>query len=58
MIESGEEARPVPSIGEIQMGLVKMHDKPIGFDGSKEWIGTVEVALIIDYFYNVRCLHS
>ena len=56
MLDCGEEPRAVPSIGDIQKGLVMMQDKPIEFDGSREWIGTVEVALIIDYFYNVRWL--
>ncbi|KAK2163642.1 hypothetical protein NP493_1452g00029 [Ridgeia piscesae] len=47
--------RPVPTISEIQGGLVKMEDKPSNFCGSKSWIGSVEVALAIDYYYNVAC---
>lgn len=54
-LDDGQDARPVPTISEIQSGLVTMQDKPDDFYGSKEWIGSVEVSLIIDYFYNVAC---
>eukprot|EP00090_Calanus_glacialis_P018196 TRINITY_DN28236_c0_g1_i1.p1 TRINITY_DN28236_c0_g1~~TRINITY_DN28236_c0_g1_i1.p1 ORF type:complete len:141 (+),score=34.55 TRINITY_DN28236_c0_g1_i1:400-822(+) len=39
--------------------LVKMEDKDGTFFGSKEWIGSVEVALVLDYFCNVpgKILH-
>lgn len=33
--------------------LVKMEDKDDSFAGSREWIGSVEVALILDFFCNV-----
>ncbi|KAI0231174.1 Ufm1-specific protease 1 [Lamellibrachia satsuma] len=54
-ISCGENPRPVPSVSEIQDALVKMQDKPVDFLGSKEWIGSVEVGLIIDFFFNVAC---
>ncbi|XP_058037361.1 inactive Ufm1-specific protease 1 isoform X1 [Ahaetulla prasina] len=50
---------PVPSLKEIQDSLVKMGDKPPSFSGSRDWIGTVEAALCMDYFYDVpgKLLH-
>ncbi|KAK9398409.1 inactive Ufm1-specific protease 1 [Crotalus adamanteus] len=51
--------RRVPSLKEIQNSLVEMGDKPPSFAGSREWIGTVEAALCLDYFYGVpgKLLH-
>ncbi|XP_022256586.1 probable Ufm1-specific protease 2 isoform X1 [Limulus polyphemus] len=46
---------PVPTIQEIQKALKTMGDKPDSFVGSREWIGSVEVAMCIDFFYNVSC---
>ncbi|XP_076333048.1 ufm1-specific protease 1-like [Tachypleus tridentatus] len=46
---------PVPTIQEIQKALRTMGDKPDSFVGSREWIGSVEVAMCIDFFYNVLC---
>ncbi|XP_015668631.1 inactive Ufm1-specific protease 1 [Protobothrops mucrosquamatus] len=59
---AGAEAaagRPVPSLKEIQDSLVEMGDKPPSFAGSRDWIGTVEAALCLDYFYGVpgKLLH-
>ncbi|KAL4233821.1 Peptidase C78 [Mactra antiquata] len=45
----------VPSIPEIQNALVTMRDKPESFVNSKEWIGSFEVCLCLDYFYDVPC---
>ncbi|XP_060555107.1 ufm1-specific protease 1-like [Ruditapes philippinarum] len=45
----------VPSIPEIQEALVAIGDKPYTFKGSKDWIGSFEVCLCIDYFYDVPC---
>lgn len=47
--------RSPPSLPDIQRALVAMGDKPASFDGSREWIGTVEASLILDYFYDVPC---
>ncbi|XP_028973463.2 ufm1-specific protease 1-like [Esox lucius] len=49
------KCRPPPSLPEIQHALVAMGDKPASFAGSREWIGTVEASLILDYYYNVPC---
>ena len=45
----------VPSIVEIQNALVAMQDKPFDFVNSKKWIGSFEVCLCLDYFYDVPC---
>ncbi|GFR61447.1 ufm1-specific protease 1-like [Elysia marginata] len=45
----------VPRIGDIQSALVKMGDKSETFAGSKQWIGSFEVCLCLDYFYDVPC---
>nr|XP_057924597.1 inactive Ufm1-specific protease 1 [Doryrhamphus excisus]XP_057924598.1 inactive Ufm1-specific protease 1 [Doryrhamphus excisus] len=49
------QKRPPPSFQDIQQALVSMMDKPGSFLGSKEWIGTFEASLVLDYFYNVSC---
>ena len=50
----------IPSLRRIQEILVEMGDKPASFAGSKEWIGSVEVGLVIDQLFDVPCkiLHS
>ena len=52
---SGKTPRSVPRIKEIQEALVTMEDKPQQFVGSQQWIGSVEVALCVNYFYDVPC---
>uniref|UniRef100_A0A8P4JZ02 UFM1-specific peptidase 1 n=1 Tax=Dicentrarchus labrax TaxID=13489 RepID=A0A8P4JZ02_DICLA len=47
--------RPPPSLPHIQQALVTMGDKPGSFSGSREWIGTFEASLVLDYFYDVPC---
>ncbi|XP_037525538.1 inactive Ufm1-specific protease 1 isoform X2 [Rhipicephalus sanguineus] len=55
-----EEAKPVPSIAEIQAALVSLGDKEAHFEGSCDWIGSTEVFLCLDHFYQVPCriLHA
>lgn len=48
--------RDVPKLREIQQALVAMGDKPDSFVGSKQWIGSLEVAMCLDYFYDVSLL--
>ena len=43
----------IPSIPQIQEVLVAMGDKEQEFIGSKQWIGSVEVGLVIDKIYDV-----
>lgn len=50
-----DRRRPPPSLLEIQQALVAMGDKPDSFSSSREWIGTFEASLVIDYFYDVPC---
>ncbi|CAB3228995.1 unnamed protein product [Arctia plantaginis] len=45
----------VPSIREIQDMLVQLEDKPQSFLGSRQWIGSFEVCLIIDKLYDIPC---
>ncbi|XP_014358864.2 probable Ufm1-specific protease [Papilio machaon] len=45
----------VPSIKEIQEILVELEDKPKSFLGSRQWIGSFEVCLVIDKLYDVPC---
>ncbi|XP_077493741.1 ufm1-specific protease 1-like [Amblyomma americanum] len=56
----GEEARAVPTIAEVQAALVAMEDKEARFQGSRDWIGSTEVFLCLDHFYQVPCriLHA
>ena len=49
----GQKASPPPTLHDIQQALVTMGDKPTSFLGSREWIGSVEVAMCLDYFYDV-----
>lgn len=49
------QCRTPPSLPEIQQALVSMEDKPGSFSGSKQWIGTFEASLVLDYFYDVPC---
>lgn len=39
---------PVPSHREIQQVLVTIGDKPVGFVGSREWIGSMEVGFFLN----------
>lgn len=45
----------VPSLLEIQKGLVSLGDKPDSHIGSKEWLGAFEVCLCMSYFLDVDC---
>ncbi|XP_078322498.1 uncharacterized protein LOC111102480 [Crassostrea virginica] len=53
--QRGEGMHKVPSLGQFQDALVAMEDKPKSFAGSKEWIGSFELCICIDYFYDVPC---
>ncbi|KAK7107109.1 ufm1-specific protease 1-like [Littorina saxatilis] len=45
----------VPAIRQIQQALVAMGDKPAQFVDSRDWIGSYEVCLCLDFFYQVPC---
>ncbi|XP_066265816.1 ufm1-specific protease 1-like [Branchiostoma lanceolatum] len=53
--KTSPDPRHPPTIPDIQRALVEMQDKPARFAGSRDWIGSVEVGLCIDYFYDVPC---
>ncbi|WAR07085.1 UFSP2-like protein [Mya arenaria] len=55
MVLSDKTPADVPSIPKIQEALVTMEDKPSSFKGSCEWIGSFEVCLCLDNFYDVPC---
>jgi len=43
-----------PTHAEIQKTLVRMGDKPPKFMGSKEWIGSIEVQMLLNEFIGVE----
>ncbi|OWF46642.1 ufm1-specific protease 1-like [Mizuhopecten yessoensis] len=45
----------VPSLKTIQEALVAMGDKAASFVGSREWIGSFEVSICMDYLLEVPC---
>ncbi|CAH1250341.1 UFSP2 [Branchiostoma lanceolatum] len=53
--QTSADPRHPPTIPDIQRALVEMQDKPANYAGSRDWIGSVEVGLCIDYFYDVPC---
>ncbi|XP_031574803.1 ufm1-specific protease 2-like [Actinia tenebrosa] len=57
--QSKNRTHAVPTLREIQQILVTLEDKPSSFLGSKEWIGTYEVFLVMDHLYDVssKILH-
>ncbi|XP_046604368.1 ufm1-specific protease 1 isoform X1 [Neodiprion virginianus] len=53
IIKNLETARPVPSLREVQEILISLEDKESFFLGSRDWIGSFEVCLVIDQRYGV-----
>ena len=53
--ESGKQKNyNVPSLRQIQEVLVQIEDKEPSFIGSKVWIGSVEICLVLDSLYDVQ----
>ncbi|XP_060067693.1 ufm1-specific protease 1-like isoform X2 [Ylistrum balloti] len=50
-----DDKMAVPSLSNIQEALVTMGDKPASFVDSREWIGSFEVSICMDYFMQVPC---
>uniref|UniRef100_A0A672GVL1 Ufm1-specific protease 1-like n=1 Tax=Salarias fasciatus TaxID=181472 RepID=A0A672GVL1_SALFA len=46
---------PAPTLPRIQQALVSMQDKPDSFRGSRDWIGTFEASLVLDFIHDVPC---
>uniref|UniRef100_A0A8C5LNK3 Ufm1-specific protease 2 n=1 Tax=Leptobrachium leishanense TaxID=445787 RepID=A0A8C5LNK3_9ANUR len=44
----GYTDKPIPTHKEIQQALVDVGDKPDNFVGSRQWIGSIEVQLVLD----------
>ncbi|KAL0125090.1 hypothetical protein PUN28_004320 [Cardiocondyla obscurior] len=44
---------PIPSHRKIQQCLVDIGDKPFGFSGSKQWIGSTEVSFVLQTLLNI-----
>ena len=49
-----QKGRNVPSLRDIQETLVEMQDKEPSFLGSKAWIGSFEICLVLDNLYDVQ----
>ncbi|XP_053112822.1 ufm1-specific protease 2 isoform X4 [Hemicordylus capensis] len=45
--------RSVPTHKEIQQALVDVGDKPPGFVGSRQWIGSIEVQLVLNQLLGI-----
>ncbi|KAF8390553.1 hypothetical protein HHK36_025080 [Tetracentron sinense] len=45
----------VPSHREIQQALVEIGDKEPSFNGSREWIGAIELSFVLDKLLGVSC---
>ncbi|BFZ25310.1 hypothetical protein BsWGS_28349 [Bradybaena similaris] len=54
-VSESHKNSPVPSIVQVQEALVDMEDKPRSFVNSRQWIGSFEVCLVLDYLYDVPC---
>ncbi|XP_016911656.1 ufm1-specific protease 1 [Apis cerana] len=53
IIENGNLGQSVPSIRRIQEVLVTLNDKEQPFIGSREWIGSFEVCLVLNHLYDI-----
>nr|XP_033799459.1 ufm1-specific protease 2 isoform X4 [Geotrypetes seraphini] len=51
--QQGYTDRPIPSHKEIQEALVNVGDKPVSFVGSRQWIGSFEVQLVLGHLLGV-----
>ncbi|XP_012691310.2 ufm1-specific protease 2 [Clupea harengus] len=51
--QQGYTERAVPTHKEIQQALVDAGDKPAAFVGSCQWIGSIEVQVVLDQLLNV-----
>lgn len=55
----GYTNKPVPTHAEIQQCLIDLDDKPKTFLNSRQWIGSMEVAMCLQHFIGVdaRIVH-
>eukprot|EP00455_Lapot_gusevi_P055605 TRINITY_DN9060_c0_g3_i1.p1 TRINITY_DN9060_c0_g3~~TRINITY_DN9060_c0_g3_i1.p1 ORF type:complete len:525 (+),score=108.65 TRINITY_DN9060_c0_g3_i1:1088-2662(+) len=47
--------QPIPSHHAIQACLVANDDKPAHFEGSSEWIGAIELSVVLHHLFGVTC---
>ena len=47
--------KTVPTIENIQEILIEIGDKPKSFLSSSQWIGSVEIGMVIDHLFDVPC---
>jgi len=45
---------PVPTHHEIQKALVQLGDKSPSFIGSRQWIGAIELSMVLNHLYNIE----
>ncbi|XP_053315173.1 ufm1-specific protease 2 [Spea bombifrons] len=49
----GYSDKPIPTHREIQQALVDVGDKPASFVGSRQWIGSIEVQLVLNQLLGI-----
>jgi hypothetical protein len=54
-IFSWYDVHNVPTIEDMQRELVRIGDKPASFIKSTQWIGSVEISLLLDSMHNIAC---
>ncbi|KAM9329499.1 ufm1-specific protease 2 [Gastrophryne carolinensis] len=52
-IYQGYTDKSVPTHREIQQALVDVEDKPAAFVGSRQWIGSIEVQLVLNQLFGI-----
>jgi hypothetical protein len=52
---NGHTRSDIPTIEEIQQVLVDIGDKPAGFVGSSEWIGSTEISYVLHKLLGIDC---
>ena len=57
-LPTAQGSSSVPTLRRIQQALVNMGDKPQPFVGSREWIGSFEVCIVLDHLYGVSKVWS
>lgn len=52
---NGNSTSSIPTLLDIQRALVEMQDKAPDFVGSRNWIGSFEASICVDFFTNTLC---
>jgi len=48
-----DNEKPIPSHRDIQQCLININDKPAKFNGSKQWIGSLELSYCLENMYSI-----